>query len=82
MAKTLNGPAGPSDGDAGPVGAPAPEEDDTALIFGPGHQAVINEASAALAAGRGFPVTLADALPSLALVDRAYACANQDASGE
>jgi len=62
--------------------APAPEEDDSALIFGPGHQAVINEASAALAAGRGFPVTLADALPSLALVDRAYACANQDASGE
>jgi len=43
------------------------------LAYGPGHLAVIDAASAALAAGRPFPVTLDDALRSLALVDRLYA---------
>lgn len=55
---------------------PPPEADDPGLLFGPGHQAVISEASAALAAGDELPVTLVEALPSLALVDRVYASVN------
>jgi predicted dehydrogenase len=55
---------------------PSPESGDDALIFGPGHQAVISEATAALAKGSAFPVRLADALPSLELVDRVYASAD------
>ena len=56
---------------------PPPEPADAALTYGPGHLAVIREASAALAAGRGFPVTLDDALPTLELVDRLYVAADR-----
>ena len=41
-------------------------------VFGPGHFTVVAEATAALAAGKPFPVTLAQALPTLQLVDDAY----------
>jgi predicted dehydrogenase len=54
---------------------PAPEEPLPGLTFGPGHLAVLREATAALAAGRPFPVTLDDVLPTLALVDRLSAAA-------
>jgi predicted dehydrogenase len=59
-------------------GLPAPppaEAPDSAFMFGPGHLGVIADATAALLAGRPLPISLTDALPSLALVDRAYACA-------
>jgi hypothetical protein len=54
---------------------PPLEPADPAFPYGPGHLAVIRESTARLAAGDGFPVTLADALPSLRLVERAYASA-------
>jgi predicted dehydrogenase len=60
---------------------PAPEEALPGLHFGPGHLAVLREATAALAAGRPFPVTLDDVLPTLALVDRLYAAAATPARG-
>jgi predicted dehydrogenase len=58
----------------GGVSDPPPlEPQDPALWFGPGHLAVVTEASEALARGAGLPLPLEDALPSLALVDRIYA---------
>lgn len=58
------------------LGAPPPlEPPEPTLTYGPGHLAVIGGATAALAAGRPFPVPLDEALPSLALLDRLYAAA-------
>jgi predicted dehydrogenase len=54
---------------------PPAEPPDRELSYGPGHLAVIRDATAALAAGQAFPVTLADVLPTLELVDRLYASA-------
>lgn len=54
---------------------PPAEAPDPGLAYGPGHLAVIRDATAALAAGRGFPVTIDDALPALELVDRLYVTA-------
>lgn len=49
--------------------APAPEPPDPRLWFGPGHATLIDEASAALAAGDGFPISLADGMATLELID-------------
>jgi predicted dehydrogenase len=59
-------------------GLPAPpplEPSDPELPYGPGHLEVIRAATAALAAGRAFPVPLAQLLPTLRLVDRLYGAA-------
>lgn len=52
---------------------PELEPDREALLFGPGHLAVIQAATDGLLAGRGFPVPLADAMPLLQLLDEIYA---------
>jgi predicted dehydrogenase len=54
---------------------PPAEPADSAFIFGPGHLAIVADATAALLRDEPLPISLADALPSLALVDRAYASA-------
>jgi hypothetical protein len=59
---------------------PMLEPADPALPYGPGHLAVIRESTAGLESGTGFPVTLEEALPSLRLVERAYACARASGS--
>ncbi len=59
---------------------PPAEPADPALMFGPGHLTVVAQATEALLANRELPISLADALPSLELVDRAYALANQAAA--
>jgi predicted dehydrogenase len=53
---------------AEPVGGPA-------LAFGPGHWIVLDEATRALERGAAFPVPLAEALPTLELIERLYAAA-------
>ena len=61
-------------------GLPAPppvETPDPALRFGPGHAQVLSEATRNLAQRKAFPVPLAEALPSLRLVDQAYRSAAQ-----
>jgi predicted dehydrogenase len=58
---------------------PTAEPADAAFLFGPGHLRVVADATAALLAGLPMPISLTDALPSLALVDRAYACAGSAA---
>lgn len=52
---------------------PTAETYDPALFFGPGHEAVIAEATASLASGQGFPVPLTEALPVLRLIEGVYA---------
>lgn len=42
------------------------------LSFGPGHLTVIQEATAQLLAGKAFPVSLAEAMPVLTLLDEIY----------
>ncbi len=59
-------------------GLEAPPEDAAvgpALAFGPGHWIVLDEATRALERGEAFPVPLAEALPTLELIDRLYAAA-------
>ncbi|MBM3513190.1 MAG: Gfo/Idh/MocA family oxidoreductase [Alphaproteobacteria bacterium] len=51
---------------------PAAEAHDPALKYGPGHLNLIAEASAALGAGRGFPIALVDALPTLRQIEQIY----------
>jgi predicted dehydrogenase len=52
---------------------PEPEGTDDAMIFGPGHLAVIAEATAALGVGTEFPLPLREVLPVLRLIERIYA---------
>ena len=54
---------------------PPAEPPDSAFMFGPGHLAILADATAALISGAPLPISLAEAWPSLALVDRAYASA-------
>jgi predicted dehydrogenase len=59
-------------------GLPQPpplERPEASQPFGPGHLAVIRDATAALAEGRPFAVPLPQLLPTLRLVDRLYAAA-------
>lgn len=61
-------------------GVPPPpdgEPEEPALPYGPGHLGVIREATAALEAGREFPVPIGIVLETLAVIDRAYAQADQ-----
>lgn len=63
-------------------GVPPPpdgEPVDPALPYGPGHLGVIREATAALEAGRELPVPIEVVLETLAVIDRAYAEADQGA---
>jgi predicted dehydrogenase len=61
-------------------GLPAPpdaEEHDPALKYGPGHLNLVADATAALAAGRPFPIALTDALPTLRVIDQVYRAAGR-----
>ena len=61
-------------------GLDAPTEQDPAYPdqwFGPGHLKLLAQATHSLAASGQFPISLADALPSLQLVDDLYALASQ-----
>ena len=52
------------------VRPPPPEEEaDERLWFGPGHGTLIDEASAALVAGRPFPMPLSVGMPTLELIE-------------
>ena len=63
---------------SGGVPEPPPvEAPDPALWFGPGHLTLMTETSQALQTGTDLPTPLADALPSLELVDRIYAAAGR-----
>lgn len=55
---------------------PPPERTSAALRYGPGHAAVIREATRSLMEGLGFPVPLAEVMPLLELVDALYAAAS------
>ena len=52
---------------------PAPEPTPEGLLFGPGHLAVIQTATDRLRAGQDFPLSLAEAMPILRLLDDIYA---------
>jgi predicted dehydrogenase len=54
---------------------PAAEPWEPALAYGPGHEAIVAEATAALAQGRALPIPLEDALGSLELLERVYRAA-------
>lgn len=51
---------------------PIAEPYEPTLFFGPGHQAIIAEATAALAEDKPFPVPLTEALPVLKLIEGVY----------
>lgn len=61
-----------------PPGEPAADGDP----YGPGHHAVLAEATLALGRAAAFPVPLAEALPTLELVDRLAAAARAGDSGD
>lgn len=54
---------------------PKAETYDPALFFGPGHETVVAEATAALTACKPFPVPLTEALPVLRLIEGVYKAA-------
>ena len=56
---------------------PTPEPLDPALPFGPGHQTIVAEASAALSRDGELPISLAQALGTLDLVEQVYECAHR-----
>jgi len=43
------------------------------LFFGPGHQTVIEEATASLVQSKSFPVSVSDVFPALSLIEEIYA---------
>ena len=43
------------------------------LFFGPGHQVVVEEATASLAQSKGFPINVMDVFPALSLIEEIYA---------